>query len=162
MTKLSSRVKLYGICSEDQSDANKACADWNLSNYSSIIGDDKNVLVRYIRDTYLPKLHITDCSKDGARSPELTLKNFPNGAVQPAVLFFVGTKPALGWACVPTAANLQGSLGRPDPAAVWGVVKGCKAMDDEGKTFEMDGGEDLPQTVTLGQACRNCCNCIIL
>lgn len=164
MTKLcsSGKVKLYGICSERQPDTNKAFSDWNLSNYTSIIGDDKNLLVRYIRDAYLPKLHVTDCSRDGARSPELSVKNFPNGAVQPAVLFFVATKPALGWACVPTAANLQGSLGRPDPGAVWRVVEECKAMDDEGKAFEMNDGEDLPRTVTFGQACKTCCHCIIL
>ena len=162
MTKTSSKVRLYGVCSESQANATKAMKDWNLDNYTSIIGDDRNAFVKYIKDTYLSELHITDCARDGARSPELSLKNFPNGAVQPAVLFFVGSKPALGWACIPTPANLQGALGRPDPDAVWRVVEECKVLDNLGKTFEMNDGEDMPQTVTFGQACRTCCHCIIL
>lgn len=162
MKKVSSNVKLYGICSEGQDNAHTALHEWRLNNYEAVIGDAENKLVRYIKETYLPKLHVTDCTRRTELDPELNAMAYPKGAVQPAVLFFVGDKPALGWACVPTPANLQGALGRPDPMAVWKVVEECKALADQGKTFEMNDGEDLPKTVTFAQAVANCCHCIIL
>jgi len=150
------------VSSERPDAANAALRSWNLNNYTAVIGDHENKLVRYIKDTYLPKLHITDCSRMLELDPELTVQNYPHGAVQPAVLIFVGGHPALGWACVPTAANLQGALGRPNPDACWNVVEQCVAMKRDLKIFDMDDGDGLPKTATYGQACRNCCHCIIL
>ena len=150
------------MSSERQDAANAALQTWNLNNYAAVLGDHENKLVRFIKDAYL-KLHITDCSRMLELDPELTVKNYPHGAVQPGVLIFVGDRPALGWTCVPTAANLQGSLGRPDPDACWNVVEQCVRMRRDGKPFGMDDGEGLPKTATYGQACRNCCHhCIIV
>jgi len=162
MSKISTKIRLYGICSQRQDDANAALLGWKLYNYSSIIGDHTNKLTRHIKQTYLPKLHITDCSRRTELDPQLSVKNYPHGAVQPAVLFFVGNRPALGWACTPTPTNLQGALGRPVPTAVWKVVEECKVMADDDVAFDMNDGEGLPQTVTFCQACKNCCQCIIL
>lgn len=155
-------IRLYALSSERQDASSAAMRNWNLSNYAAVIGDHENKLVQYIKDTHLPNLHITDCSRMMELDPELTVKNYPHGAVQPAVLIFVGDRPALGWACIPTAANLQGSLGRPNPDACWNVVEQCVRMKREGKTFDVVDGETLPKTATCGQACRNCCHCIIL
>lgn len=150
------------MSSERQDAASAALSNWNLSNYTAVIGDHENKLVRYIKDTYLPKLYITDCSRMLELDPELSVKNYPHGAVQPAVLIFVGDQPALGWACIPTCANLQGSLGRPNPDSCWNVVEQCVRMKRNGETFDLNDGKQLPTTSTCGQACTNCCHCIIL
>jgi hypothetical protein len=157
--------KLYAVCSEPQTEANLAMVEWNLSNFASVVGDPENVVALHFRnnDKYLPRLHITDCSKTltEALDPCLTVKRYPHGAVQPAFLFFIGNKPAARWAVYPTVGNLQGALSRPDPAEVWTHVKECKRLSDEGKDFEVSSGEEFHMTITCGQACRQTC-CAIL
>jgi hypothetical protein len=154
--------KLYAVCSEPQSEANLAVVEWNLSNFSSVVGDPENVVaLHFNNDNYLP--YITDCSKTltEALDPFLTVKRYPHGAVQPAFIFFIGNKLAARWAVYPRVGNLQGALSRPDPEEVWSHVKECKRLSDEGKDFRVSSGEEFHMTVTWCQACRQTC-CAIL
>jgi len=156
-------LTLYAICSEAQSEADLALTEWKLFNFSAVVGDQENNVAIFLKEHYLPALHITDCrhTLKEAMDPYLTVKRYPHGAVQPALLFLVDQKPAISWASRPTVTNLQGALGRPDPKEVWKVVKECCRLSDQGKEFDCNTGENLPLTVTFGQAVKLCC-CTIL
>lgn len=158
-----SSFKLYAICSEPQSEADLAMDEWKLFNFTSVVGDQENKIAAFLKEHYLATLHITDCTRtlSEATDPYLTVKRYPNGAVQPALLFFVDQKLAISWASHPKVTNLQGALGRPDPSEVWKVVKHCYQRSEEGKEFQHDTGENLPLTVTFGHAVKLCC-CSIL
>lgn len=168
-------VRLYAICSESQAEASKALVEWNLApNFDAVVGDGSNVFATHTKEAYLPRLFITDCSRKftaAGLDPELSPSRYPCGAVQPGLLFFAGSRPAIGWAVVPSAANLGGSLGRPQPGEVWKVVERrvAEPAAEEGgggegaaeTTFEMVDGGTLPMTVSYGQACANCC-CVVM
>lgn len=88
----------------------------------------------------------------------MSIKQYPHGAVQPAFIFFVGKDPAISWACQPTAANLQGSVGRPKSELVWKVVMECKKRRDRGQSFECVDGGDLEKSGSISEAlCKSCC-----
>mmetsp|Transcript_57899 Transcript_57899/g.141467 ORF Transcript_57899/g.141467 Transcript_57899/m.141467 type:complete len:150 (-) Transcript_57899:371-820(-) len=106
--------KVYAISSEVQSKADEALMKWKLGRYDDVIGDNGNTLVDHLKHIYIPALVVTD-SHDKYNPNGLYINDYPSGAVQPALLIFVGSNPALVWATRPTAANLQGSLYRPDP-----------------------------------------------
>jgi len=147
--------KLYAICSQAQSEANLARTEWNLFGYTSVVGDNENVIVRYIHEHYICDLVVTDCSK---KSGPMSIKHYPHGAVQPAFAFFVGKEPAILWACQPSVANLQGSVGRPKPELVWKVVLQCKKKHDNGEAFESADGGELEKSGSCGEALfKTCC-----
>mmetsp|Transcript_10009 Transcript_10009/g.16627 ORF Transcript_10009/g.16627 Transcript_10009/m.16627 type:complete len:146 (-) Transcript_10009:782-1219(-) len=125
--------------------ANRALSEWNLDKYSSVVGDNENHIVQYCKDTFLPDLYITDCSAK-SNPHGMNATDYLHGAVQPAVLVFVGDKPAMAWACQPSVSNLQGSLGRPEPTEVWQVVEDCLQNWKKGIEFQCSNGEDLGQT----------------
>jgi len=154
------KIKLYAICSERQSEANKAMSAWNIPNFSSVVGDNGNVIARAVKETYMPKLHITVCSE--AAKTSMNRKAFPNGCVQPAVLIFVKENPVLAWAVQPSRANLQGSLGRPEPKAVWKLVEDRLKDDEEGIVKACSNGEDLKQAGMYKNLCQHyLCGCSI-
>jgi hypothetical protein len=152
---------LYGISSEVQSSVDEAYIKWKLGGFTSVIGDNNNTLTQFLRQHYLPKLVITDCS-DKHNPNGLNAKDYPQGAVQPALLIFVGTKPAIAWATQPTAANLQGSLNRPDPKAVWKVVEQAYKKQQKGLDFQCSDGTDLDQTANCIDLVRADCGCTIM
>uniref|UniRef100_A0A7S4M5N3 Uncharacterized protein n=1 Tax=Odontella aurita TaxID=265563 RepID=A0A7S4M5N3_9STRA len=157
---------MYAICSESQQEANRALVEWNLGrDFAAVVGDRNNIFTHHIMGKYLPRLRITDCSKKmkaEAIDPKFTTERYPHGAVQPALLFFVGEKVAIGWSVVPNAANLGGALGRPSPEEVWKIVENYVMLVEDGKDFEMVDGATLTMTgASCAQAARNCC-CIVM
>lgn len=160
----SNHVRLYAICSEAQEEANQARKDWQLVQFTSVIGDVHNVIARHLQKTTLPTLHVTDCSKTFAEALDscLTVERYPHGAVQPGVLIYVGTTPAFGWASVPTPSNLQGALHRPNPKEIWNHVQHCLDLTKEAKDFECSNGRNFGKTATCSDACRLTCGCSIL
>jgi len=156
-------IKLYGICSEVQSKANQALREWNLKNFTSIVGDNDNVVAQSVQKKYLPHLHITTCPPDAATRSPMNQTAYPNGAVQPAILIFVGRDPILAWAVQPRASNLQGSLRRPEPAAVGELVEEALSNKEEDGKRMCSNGKDLRQVGMYGNLCRHyLCGCAIL
>lgn len=140
--------KLYAVCSQDQSMTNKATKAWKLSSFHAVIGDPTNQFSTFVRSNVdlLPELFIADCSK--IYHPFLKSKNYPSGATQPAIFFFVGTKPVLGWCKHPTMTDLYGGLERPDPAEAWKEIERMKEHAKKGKSMPISNGDEIPVSVT--------------
>lgn len=153
----SRKYKFYDICSQVQPEANRAKAHWNLKNHEAVVGDNQNVVVQYLKDRYMSELFITNCSLKSNLNG-LNAKDYPTGAVQPAVLIFVGDKPAFAWASIPSAANIHGSLGRPDPVQIWNVVEHCLQCRYQGVELQCLNGDGLDIVGGLETSCRAYCN----
>lgn len=154
------KVGLFGTCSEIQSEADQSLSDWKLQHYQCMLGDNQNVVVQYLKKHYFRDLHIMDCPD--RKHNELCRANFPQGSVQPAVLVFVGAQPVLVWSNRPSAANLNGSLGRPDVQEVWKLVADALehlGADNNVKLYCSDGRE-LKQTGGCGKLLQAYC-CVI-
>ena len=150
---------MYAISSEVQSRADEAFVKWKLGRYDAVIGDNGNSLVGYLKRLYIPALVITDCH-DKHNANGLNNDDYPTGAVQPALLIFVGSNPALVWATRPTAANLQGSLNRPDPNDVWTkVVYPAYRRYKRGLSFECSDGADLHHSAGIVDLIETDCPC---
>lgn len=141
---------LFGICSEVQSEADQALRDWKLEYFESMLGDNENCVVGFLKQHYLKDLCIMNCP-DRKNSP-LCLAKYPEGAVQPAVLVFIDAQPILAWVNQPSVANLNGSLGRPDVEGVWKYIPDALKIRSANKNLplECSDGRKLKQ----GSGCR--------
>mmetsp|Transcript_21938 Transcript_21938/g.44382 ORF Transcript_21938/g.44382 Transcript_21938/m.44382 type:complete len:172 (-) Transcript_21938:236-751(-) len=143
------RFRLYGICSQKQNLASQTARKWKLTSFDEVLGDPTNEFVKHLKSSpeLLPEIVVTDCSK--VNHPYLKLKNYPFGAVQASIFFFVGQRPVLGWCKRPSARNLEGALTRPDPVAAWGEICHMRdALRQKETMVSMSDGKDLPVVMT--------------
>ena len=94
---------VYGLVSQPQSEADAAKAEWGISY--DIIGSPDVSLVKHLSDEKIINLVISE------------KKNYPNGMVQPALLFMRRSDRAVlfSWAVDPVSSPSDSTLDRSRP-----------------------------------------------
>mmetsp|Transcript_56008 Transcript_56008/g.130952 ORF Transcript_56008/g.130952 Transcript_56008/m.130952 type:complete len:148 (+) Transcript_56008:114-557(+) len=108
------KVKVFGLTSEPQDQADLAQKEWGISY--PIIGCQDVSLASYLKEQGLFAPVV---------SAHSNTKSYPNGMVQPALAFIRSRDRAVifRWVCVPNSSNFHGATYRPKPADVWHTVK---------------------------------------
>jgi len=134
---------MYAITSQTQEEAEKAVKEWNLQ-YTTMIGDPENVLVKYLQKMYLPKLVISFDERQ---------EEYPNGMVQPGELVFIKDKPIVAWYKNPNKRNANGAMGRPSAHKMWRYIEGCieqQQEDSSGSTVKQLECSDGKEFCSMG------------
>ena len=120
-------VELYGVTAETQESADASMVQWGVK--VPLIGDLSNTIAKQTKEAHLSSLIITMAEEQSFHSKIGSRKVYPNGAVQPAVLFLslneAPVKPTtlFAWAVKPTVMTFGGAIGRPDIVEVWELIR---------------------------------------
>ena len=157
-------VELYGVTAETQESADATMTQWGVK--VPLIGDLSNTIAKQTKEAYVPPLIITMAEEQSFHPKIGSRKRYPNGAVQPAVLFLslneAPVKPTtlFAWAVKPTVTTMGGAIGRPDIVEVWELIqkkiaRGCDPATDEG---DMLLPNDAVRTLSMWEMfCCTCC-----
>ncbi len=139
--------KIYAFSSQNQRSANQNKEDWQLTNIEEVVGDQGNAMAKFMRSDpeLFPELEITGTPL--AFHPYMHKTRYPNGATQPAVIFFVRKQAVVRWCNYPSIRTLGGAWRRPDPEEIWKEVQKRIPLVEEGKTFSVEDGKLLSKIV---------------
>ncbi|CAE7257835.1 CPK4 [Symbiodinium sp. CCMP2592] len=136
---------IYGLVSQPQSEADSAKEEWGISY--DIIGSPDVSLVKHLADEKIINLVISE------------KKNYPNGMVQPALLFLRRSDRAVlfSWAVAPDSSEFGFASYRPTPGDVWKAV----SSKLEAPVSELPVVEEMPIDGVGKALYRSMCSCFV-